>query len=535
MSSMQSKRCSAPDAESQQPPEEVVDRLTELLPEGALDDAVRGLKPEELSGPGGLLSQLAGRVVEAALEAEMTEHLGHPPGGRPQGPNVRNGGTPKTVQSDLGPVDVRTPRDRDGSFAPQILPKRATRLAGLDEKVLGLYAGGMTVRDISADLSELYGTQIGRDTISTITDAVLEDIAAWRSRPLERVYPIVYFDAMFVKVREDRSVRSRACYLALGVTCDGAREVLWIWWQDTEGSKFWLAVLNDLRRRGVEDVLIAFVYDDKGFPEAIEATFPQTWVQTCIVPSHPQLAALRQLPRPQEGRLRAAADLHRPERRRRPGRARPLRARMGPALPADRQSVAELLGARDPVPRAARRAAPRGLHHQHDRGPAPPGPQGDQDPRAPPRRAGRHQAHLPRPDQGRRQVATQPSLDSSTSRPQDPLRRPIPRLTINQSPRPHTQKLGQSPNRRRTPAAAAARRSPAHAAADDQCRPRVGAVDDAQQRTHRELAPYLKPSLELFPGPCVHTDLATPAALAAPNQQRAAALIEISFGECESF
>jgi len=283
MSSMQSKRCSAPDAESQQPPEEVVDRLTELLPEGALDDAVRGLKPEELSGPGGLLSQLAGRVVEAALEAEMTEHLGHPPGGRPQGPNVRNGGTPKTVQSDLGPVDVRTPRDRDGSFAPQILPKRATRLAGLDEKVLGLYAGGMTVRDISAHLSELYGTQIGRDTISTITDAVLEDIAAWRSRPLERVYPIVYFDAMFVKVREDRSVRSRACYLALGVTCDGDREVLGIWWQDTEGSKFWLAVLNDLRRRGVEDVLIARVDGLKGFPEAIEATFPQTWVQTCIV------------------------------------------------------------------------------------------------------------------------------------------------------------------------------------------------------------------------------------------------------------
>jgi putative transposase len=283
MSSMQSKRRSAPDAESQQPPEEVVDRLTELLPEGALDDAVRGLKPEELSGPGGLLSQLAGRVVEAALEAEMTEHLGHPPGGRPQGPNVRNGGTPKTVQSDLGPVDVRTPRDRDGSFAPQILPKRATRLAGLDEKVLGLYAGGMTVRDISAHLSELYGTQIGRDTISTITDAVLEDIAAWRSRPLERVYPIVYFDAMFVKVREDRSVRSRACYLALGVTCDGDREVLGIWWQDTEGSKFWLAVLNDLRRRGVEDVLIACVDGLKGFPEAIEATFPQAWVQTCIV------------------------------------------------------------------------------------------------------------------------------------------------------------------------------------------------------------------------------------------------------------
>ena len=283
MSTMKSERRPRKGAESAEPPEEVVDRLAELLPEGALDDAVRGLKPEELSGPGGLLSQLAGRVVEAALEAEMTEHLGHPPGGRPQGSNVRNGRGRKTVQSDLGPVEVRTPRDRDGSFEPQILPKRATRLAGLDDKVLGLYAGGMTVRDISAHLSELYGTEIGRDTISRITDAVLEDVQAWRTRPLDPVYPIVYFDAMRVKVREDRSVQNRACYLALGVTCDGDREVLGIWWQETEGAKFWLAVLNDLRRRGVDDVLIACVDGLKGFPEAIEATFPQAWVQTCIV------------------------------------------------------------------------------------------------------------------------------------------------------------------------------------------------------------------------------------------------------------
>src|SRR3954469_2701103 len=282
---MKSKRRPEPgaDPERRQPPPEVIDRLAGLLPDGALDDAVRGLRPEELSGPGGLLSQLAGRVVEAALEAEMTDHLGHPPGGRPQGPNLRNGSTAKTVQTDLGPVQVKTPRDRQGSFQPQVLPKRQTRLAGLDEKILGLYAGGMTVRDISTHLRELYGTEIGRDTISRITDAVLEDVAAWRTRPLERVYPIVYFDALFVKVREDRSVRSRACYLALGVTVDGEREVLGIWWQETEGAKFWLAVLNDLRRRGVDDVLIACVDGLKGFPEAIEATFPHAWVQTCIV------------------------------------------------------------------------------------------------------------------------------------------------------------------------------------------------------------------------------------------------------------
>ena len=271
------------DRDSDPPPEGVIDRLGELLPADALEQAVKGLGPEDLSGPGGLLSQLAGRVIQAALEGEMTAHLGHEPGGRPEGANVRNGSTTKTVRTDLGPVQVRTPRDREGSFEPQLVKKRQTRLAGLDDKILGLYAGGMTVRDISAHLSELYGTDIGRDTVSRITDAVLEDIAAWRTRPLDPVYPIVYLDAMMVKVREDRSVQNRACYTALGVSVDGDREVLGIWWQDTEGAKFWLSVLNDLRRRGVGDVLICCVDGLKGFPEAIEATFPEAWVQTCIV------------------------------------------------------------------------------------------------------------------------------------------------------------------------------------------------------------------------------------------------------------
>ena len=283
MSTMKSKRRPSEGAGPDEPPREVMDRLAGLLPEGALDDAVRGLTPEELSGPGGLLSQLAGRVVEAALDGEMTEHLGYPPGGIPQGTNVRNGSTPKTLQTDLGPVEIKTPRDRQGSFEPKLVAKRQTRLAGLDEKILGLYGGGMTVRDISHHLSELYGTEIGRDTVSRITDAVLEDVEGWRTRPLEAVYPIVYFDALRVKVREDRSVKNLACYLALGVDCDGEREVLGIWWQETEGAKFWLAVLNDLHRRGVQDILIACVDGLKGFPEAIEAVFPQTWVQTCIV------------------------------------------------------------------------------------------------------------------------------------------------------------------------------------------------------------------------------------------------------------
>ena len=268
---------------AQRATEAAVDRLAGLLPPEALEDALKGLAPDDITGPGGLLSRLAGRVMETALGAELTEHLGHRPGGAPQGVNVRNGAARKIVKTDLGPVEIKTPRDRDGSFEPKLVAKRQTRLAGLDDKILGLYAGGMTVRDISAHLSELYGVDIGRDTISRVTDAVLEDVQAWRTRPLEQVYPIVYFDALRVKVREDRSVQNRACYLALGVTCDGEREVLGIWWQETEGAKFWLAVLNDLRRRGVGDLLIACVDGLKGFPEAIEATFPAAWVQTCIV------------------------------------------------------------------------------------------------------------------------------------------------------------------------------------------------------------------------------------------------------------
>jgi putative transposase len=264
-------------------PQELVDRLEGLLPRDALEAALEGLEPEEITGPGGLLAGLAGRVIETALGAELTEHLGHPPGGTPAAGNVRNGSTPKTVHTDLGPVEIKNPRDRDGSFEPRLVGKRQTRLAGLDDKILALYAGGMTVRDIAAHLRDLYDVEIGRDTISRVTDAVLEDIAAWRSRPLERVYPIIYFDALHVKVREDRSVRTRACYLALGVTCDGEREVLGIWWQETEGAKFWLAVLNDLHRRGVDDVLICCVDGLHGFPDAIEAVFPEAWVQTCIV------------------------------------------------------------------------------------------------------------------------------------------------------------------------------------------------------------------------------------------------------------
>jgi putative transposase len=265
--------------------EQARDRLAGLLPDDALQDALKGLEPDEITGPGGLLTELAGRVIETALGAELSEHLGYPPGQPPPGGagNHRNGHTAKTLQTELGPVAVKTPRDRKGSFEPKLVGKRQTRLAGLDGKILDLYAGGMTVRDIASHLQDLYGVEIARDTISRVTDAVLEDVAAWRTRPLDAVYPIVYFDCLMVKVREDRSVRSRACYLAVGVSVEGERDVLGIWWQETEGAKFWLAVLNDLHQRGVADVLVACVDGLNGFPEAIEAVFPRAWVQTCIV------------------------------------------------------------------------------------------------------------------------------------------------------------------------------------------------------------------------------------------------------------
>src|SRR4051812_938284 len=291
------------------PPGEVVDRLAGLLAEEALQDALAGLAPEEITGPGGLLTQLAGRVLETALGAELTEHLGYPPGQAPPGGagNHRNGSTARRVHTELGTVEVKTPRDRNGSFEPQLVGKRQTRLAGLDDRVLGLYAGGMSVRDIARHLSELYGTEFGRDTISRVTDAVLEDIQTWRTRPLAAVYPIVYFDCLMVRVREDRSVSSRACYVAIGQTVEGDREVLGIWWQDTEGAKFWLAVLNDLHQRGVSDVLIACVDGLSGFPEAIEAIFPQAWVQTCVV--HQVRASLRYVTYSERKKVAAALRL----------------------------------------------------------------------------------------------------------------------------------------------------------------------------------------------------------------------------------
>jgi transposase-like protein len=224
-------------------------------------------------------------VIERAMGGEMTHHLGYSPGGaKPaEQANHRNGTTGKTVITDDGPVRIEVPRDRDGSFEPQIIPKHARRFTGFDDKVIAMYARGMTVREIQGFLAEIYGTEVSPEFISQVTDEVTAEITAWQSRPLEPMYPVIFFDALRVKVRDDAVVRNKAVYLALGVLPDGTRDVLGMWIEQTEGAKFWLKVFNDLRTRGVNDILIAVVDGLKGLAEAIEVAFPQTTVQTCIV------------------------------------------------------------------------------------------------------------------------------------------------------------------------------------------------------------------------------------------------------------
>jgi putative transposase len=242
-------------------------------------------KPEDLTGKDGILKQLTARLVERAMQAEMTDHLGyekHDPKGRGT-PNSRNGTTTKTLKTDHGPMEIEVPRDREGSFEPQLVKKRQTRFTGFDDKILGMYARGMTVRDIQGHLEDLYGVDVSPDLISRVTSAVAEDVLAWQGRPLDAVYPIVYLDALVVKVRDQGVVRNKSVYLALGVTLAGSKEVLGLWIEQNEGAKFWLKVVNELKTRGVRDILIACCDGLKGFPEAIETAFPATVVQTCIV------------------------------------------------------------------------------------------------------------------------------------------------------------------------------------------------------------------------------------------------------------
>ena len=262
--------------------------VTAGIPTEMVDQLMEKVRSEgiELLGEDGLLAGLTKTILERALDEELTAHLGYErgdPAGRGSG-NSRNGTSPKTVLTEIGPVRLEVARDREGSFEPLIVPKGATRLARFNENIVAFYAAGMSTRDIRKTLKRLYGVEVSPDLISRVTDGVVEELAAWQARPLDRVYPIVYIDALVVKVRTNGQVINRAAYLAIGVDVEGRKHVLGVWLGDGgEGAKFWLAVLTELRNRGVEDVIFCCCDGLKGLPDAIEATWPQASVQTCVV------------------------------------------------------------------------------------------------------------------------------------------------------------------------------------------------------------------------------------------------------------
>lgn len=246
-----------------------------------LDQLLSGRDPKEVFSKDGLFDELKKALAERVLNAELDDHLdGEAAAGKA---NHRNGYSKKTVLTETSRIGIKIPRDREGTFDPKLIQRYQRRFPGFDEKIVSMYARGMTVRQIQGHLLDLYGLEVSPDLVSTITDAVLETVAEWQNRPLEAMYPLIFFDALRVKIRDEGLVRNKAVYVALGVTPDGTKDILGLWIETSEGAKFWLRVMNELRTRGVGDILIAVVDGLKGFPEAINAVFPQTIVQTCIV------------------------------------------------------------------------------------------------------------------------------------------------------------------------------------------------------------------------------------------------------------
>jgi putative transposase len=248
------------------------------IPDAILDQLLAGADPKTAFDPNGLLDELKKALAERALNAEMDHHLASE-----EVDNRRNGYGRKTVVTDTGKIELEVPRDRQASFDPQLIAKYQRRFPGFDAKIISMYARGMSTREITGHLRDLYGIEVSPDLISAVTDAVLDEIATWQVRPLEPVYPLVFFDALRVKIRDEGLVRNKAVHIALGVRADGTKEILGLWLEQNEGAKFWLRVMNELKNRGVEDVLIAVVDGLKGFPEAILAVFPEATIQTCVV------------------------------------------------------------------------------------------------------------------------------------------------------------------------------------------------------------------------------------------------------------
>ena len=253
------------------------------IPKELIDQFVNGPMSAEAVNAASMAFKKA--LIERALGAELTHHLGYAAGAdKPiEGKNHRNGASAKTVLTEDGPLRLEVPRDRSGSFEPLLIPKHERRFTGFDDKIVAMYARGMTVREIQGFLAEQYGTEVSPDLISSVTDAVMSEVTAWQARALEPMYPVVFFDALRVKIREDAVVRNKAIYLALGVRPDGTRDILGLWIENTEGAKFWMKVFNDLKTRGVNDILIAVTDGLKGMAEALGAVFPATTLQTCIV------------------------------------------------------------------------------------------------------------------------------------------------------------------------------------------------------------------------------------------------------------
>jgi putative transposase len=255
------------------------------IPKDLIEQLTGGSKPMTAEQINATTMALKKALIERALGAELSHHLGYPPGAsKPEeAGNQRNGKSAKTVLTEDGPLRIEVPRDRAGSFEPILIPKHERRFTGFDDKIVAMYARGMTVREIQGFLAEQYGCEVSPEFISSVTDAVMTEVSAWQSRPLEPMYPVVFFDALRVKIREDAVVRNKAIYLALGVLPDGTRDILGLWIENTEGAKFWMKVFNDLKTRGVADILIAVTDGLKGIPEALSAVFPATTLQTCIV------------------------------------------------------------------------------------------------------------------------------------------------------------------------------------------------------------------------------------------------------------
>jgi transposase-like protein len=258
--------------------DEMIDPVTgEIIDQKELAERLLAQAKEQgvsLTGPGGLLSQLTKNVLETALNAELTEHLGHEHGGTPIGENMRNGTRVKTVLTEIGPVEIEVPRDRDGSFEPVIVPKRSRRLGRVEDMILSLYARGMTTRDIGSHLEEIYGSKVSAATISRVTDVVADEVAQWQSRPLETVYPIVYIDAIWLKIRDGGVVTNKACHVAVGVDLEGRKQVLGLWLGVSEGAKFWANVLTEIRNRGTKDILILCCDGLSGLPAAVSVSVP---------------------------------------------------------------------------------------------------------------------------------------------------------------------------------------------------------------------------------------------------------------------